>query len=149
MDFYGFYTGTEFEAYKYLGHHFTENGVLFRVYAPAAQKVCLIGQFNSWQEQEMKRVHDGQFFECYNSDAKNGDLYKYRIYRKDGTFIDHCDPYAFHSELRPGTASAVFDMSQYQFSDKAWLKSRTTRMNEPLNIYELHFGSWRMNGDKW
>jgi 1,4-alpha-glucan branching enzyme len=74
MDFYGFYTGTEFEAYKYLGHHFTENGVLFRVYAPAAQKVCLIGQFNSWQEQEMKRIHDGHFFECYNSDAKNGDL---------------------------------------------------------------------------
>ncbi len=149
MDFFGFYTGTEFEAYRFLGHHFTDDGVIFRVYAPAAQKVALIGQFNDWKEQEMNRVHDGQFFECVNKDAKNGDLYKYRIYRKDGTFIDHCDPYAFFSELRPGTASAVFDMSQYKFHDKKWLSKRSTMKDQPLNIYELHFGSWKKNGEDW
>ena len=149
MDFYGFYTGTEFEAHRFLGHHFTDEGVIFRVYAPAASRICLIGQFNNWQEQEMKRIHDGQFFECINKDAKNGDLYKYRVYKKDGTFIDHADPYAFYSELRPGTASAVFDMSKYQFNDRKWMSSRNDRRNEALNIYELHFGSWRMNGKKW
>ena len=149
MDFYGFYTGTEFEAWKYLGHHFTDDGVVFRVYAPAADRISLIGQFNNWQEQPMNRIYDGQFYECVNKEAKNGDLYKIRVYRKDGTFIDHCDPYAFSSELRPGTASAVYDMGKYRFRDKKWLSKRNDHRNGPLNIYELHFGSWRKNGDEW
>ncbi len=149
MDFYGFYTGTEFEAWKYLGHHFTDDGVVFRVYAPAADRISLIGQFNNWQEQPMNRIYDGQFFECVNSQAKTGDLYKIRVYRKDGTFIDHCDPYAFSSELRPGTASVVYDMGQYTFKDKKWLNKRNDHISGPLNIYELHFGSWRKNGEEW
>ena len=124
MDFYGFYTGTEFEAYKFLGTHFTDNRVIFRVYAPAATRVSLIGSFNHWQEQPMNRVFDGQFWETESYEAKEGDLYKFRIYKKDVSYIDHADPYAFSSELRPGTASVLHNMNKDLFHDEKWLKKR-------------------------
>ena len=147
MDFYGFYTGTEFEAYKFLGTHFTDNRVIFRVYAPAATRVSLIGSFNHWQEQPMNRVFDGQFWETESYEAKEGDLYKFRIYKKDGSYIDHADPYAFSSELRPGTASVLHNMNKDLFHDEKWLKKRNDRKNEALNIYEIHFGSWKKKED--
>ena len=79
MDFYGFYTGKIFDAHQYLGAHVTESGAVFRTFAPAARKVALIGEFSRWKELEMKRVHDGQFWECYVESAKPGEMYKYRI----------------------------------------------------------------------
>ena len=104
MDFYGFYTGQEFEAYKYLGAHPAKAGTAFRTFAPKASKISVIGDFSQWQELEMKRIYDGNFWEAAIPEAQPGMRYKFRIYRADGTFLDHCDPYGFSAELRPGTA---------------------------------------------
>lgn len=101
MDFYNFYTGKEFEAYQYLGAHVLESGTTFRTFAPAAQRVSVIGEFNGWTETPMNRVHDGNFWECTIDGVGSDLMYKYRIYRQDGSFIDHADPYAFYSEMRP------------------------------------------------
>lgn len=145
MNMHSFYTGKDLEVYDYLGCHLTENGAVFRTFAPAATKVAVIGAFNNWSETEMYHVHNGQFWECTIPDIKPGMLYKYRIYRNDGLFIDHCDPYGYGMELRPGNASIVRDMKCYQFHDKKWMQNRTNCKNKPLNIYELHLGSWRTN----
>lgn len=148
MDYYGFYIGEEFEAYKYLGAHTTSDGVIFQTFAPNAVKISVIGEFNGWTEIPMNRVYDGNFWECSISGAKSGDMYKYRIYKKDGTFTDHCDPYGFYAELRPNTASKVFDLGKYKFKDRHWLSQRGDFDSKPLNIYELHFGSWKRKSDE-
>lgn len=148
MDFYGFYTGKIFDAYEYLGAHVTGAGAVFRTFAPAARKVALIGGFSGWKELEMKRVHDGQFWECYVENAKPGDMYKYRICQADGQFVDHCDPYGYGMELRPANASILRDMDAYQFHDEKWMKGRDTCYAKPLNIYEVHLGSFRKPGEK-
>ena len=148
MDYYGFYIGEEFQAYKYLGAHLNDNGVTFRTFAPNAVKISVIGEFNSWTETPMNKVYDGNFWECSISGAKSGDMYKYRIYKKDGTFTDHCDPYGFYAELRPNTASRVFDLGKYKFKDSKWLSKRGDFESKPVNIYELHFGSWKRKSDE-
>ena len=70
-------------------------------------------------------------------------MYKYRIWRRDGSFRDHCDPYGFGMELRPQNASFIRDMESYRFHDSGWMKKRNDCKNGPLNIYELHAGSWK------
>lgn len=148
MDFHGFYTGKIFDAYQYLGAHITDAGVVFRTFAPGAQKVSLIGECSQWREYDMNRVYDGNFWECYVDGASAGSMYKYRIYEKSGSCVDHCDPYGFGMELRPNSASIVRDMNSYQFHDSAWMLSRSDCKNRPLNIYELHFGSFRKPSER-
>ena len=91
MDLYGFYTGTVFDAYEYLGAHRQNKGYVFRVFAPGAQRVALLGDFTGWQEWEMNRVNDGNFFELYAEKAEKGMKYLHRIYDKRGGFTDHCE----------------------------------------------------------
>ena len=148
MDFHGFYTGKIFDAYQYLGAHITDAGVVFRTFAPGAQKVSLIGECSQWREFDMNRVYDGNFWERYVDSVKPGSMYKYRIYEKSGSCVDHCDPYGFGMELRPNSASIVRDMNSYQFHDSAWMLSRSDCKNRPLNIYELHFGSFRKPSER-
>lgn len=148
MDFHGFYTGKIFDAYQYLGAHITDAGVVFRAFAPGAQKVSLIGECSQWREYDMNRVYDGNFWERYVDSVKPGSMYKYRIYEKSGSCVDHCDPYGFGMELRPNSASIVRDMNSYQFHDSAWMLSRSDCKNRPLNIYELHFGSFRKPSER-
>lgn len=143
MDYYGFYTGKVFDAYRYLGAHAERKGVTFRTFAPSAQRISLIGEFSSWEECPMHKVYDGNFWECFIPDARPGMMYKYRIYQQSGFFIDHCDPYGYGMELRPQNASIIRDLSTYHFKDSKWMEQRTDRRNQPLNIYELHFGSWK------
>ncbi len=143
MDFYGFYTGKIFDAYQYLGAHWEQNGVIFRVFAPGASKVSLIGEFSQWQEYHMNQIHDGHFWECWVDHANPGMMYKYRIYDNAGQAFDHCDPYGFGMELRPNSASIIRDMNDYQFKDSKWMSQRSDCMQQPLNIYEVHFGSFR------
>ena len=150
MDMYGFYTGKVFDAYKYMGAHIEEDGVVFRTYAPNALKVELVGDFNNWEGTEMKRIEDGKFFECRVPNLKEGMLYKYRIYSKNGDCIEHCDPYGFGMELRPNTASIIRDLNEYKFDDDEWIKNRTDCKDKPLNIYEVHLGSWKKKeGNTW
>ena len=148
MDFFGFYTGKIFDAYRYLGAHVEEQGVTFRTFAPGALRITLIGEFNGWQEWEMNRVHDGNFWECYVQNAHPGMMYKYRIYRQDQSYVDHCDPYGYGMELRPNSASYIRDLSSYAFQDDAWMRNRTDCKEQPLNIYEIHFGSFKKPSDK-
>ncbi|MGN1191488.1 MAG: 1,4-alpha-glucan branching protein GlgB [Dorea sp.] len=148
MDFYGFYTGKIYDAYQYLGAHVEEKGVTFRTFAPAASRIALIGEFNDWQEWNMNRTYSGQFWECYAENARPGMMYKYRIYKQDGSYVDHCDPYGFGMELRPNNASIIRDLSSYEFQDQKWMQKRSDCKNKPLNIYELHFGSFRKPSDK-
>ena len=149
MDFYGFYTGKIFDAYKYLGVHISrgENGkveeVVFRTFAPSASRISVIGEFNGWTETPMEKVHDGNFWEMISKEAKPGMMYKYRIYDRAGNCIDHCDPYGYGMELRPNTASIIRDMDAYKFHDGKWMKKRSDHSELPLNVYELHFGSFR------
>ena len=147
MDFYNFHYGQEFEAYRKLGAHIQAGGAMFRVYAPAAAHVAVIGEFSDWQEVPMQRGYDGQIWEVFVPGAESMQMYKYRIYKYDGSFIDHQDPYAYLSERRPGTASVLYDMRNYEFHDAEWMKNRTAMREKPLNIYELHFGSWRKPGE--
>ena len=148
MDFYGFYTGKIFDAYKYLGAHTEKVGVVFRTFAPSASKISVIGEFNDWEESPMEKVHDGNFWEFSTKKARPGMMYKYRIYDQSGQFIDHCDPYGYGMELRPNTASIIRDMSAYRFRDSAWMKKCTDRLRGPLNIYEIHFGSFKKPSDE-
>lgn len=149
MDFYGFYTGKIFDAYKYLGAHINrEKGgkveeVIFRTFAPSASRISVIGEFNGWTETPMEKVHDGNFWELISKEAKPGMMYKYRIYDRAGNCIDHCDPYGYGMELRPNTASIIRDMDAYKFHDGKWMKKRSDHSKLPLNVYELHFGSFR------
>lgn len=149
MDFYGFYTGKIFDAYKYLGAHINrgEDGkveeVVFRTFAPSASRISVIGEFNGWTETPMEKVHDGNFWEMISKEAKPGMMYKYRIYDRAGNCIDHCDPYGYGMELRPNTASIIRDMDAYKFHDGKWMKKRSDHSELPLNVYELHFGSFR------
>ena len=149
MDFYGFYTGKIFDAYKYLGAHINRGKsgkaeeVVFRTFAPSASRISVIGEFNGWTETPMEKVRDGNFWELISKEAKPGMMYKYRIYDRAGNCIDHCDPYGYGMELRPNTASIIRDMDAYKFHDGKWMKKRSDHSKLPLNIYELHFGSFR------
>lgn len=148
MDFYGFYTGKIFDAYEYLGAHMQDDGTTFRTFAPSASRVSLIGEFNGWQELPMEKVHDGNFWEVHVKDALPGMMYKYRIYGGDGRCIDHCDPYGYGMELRPATASIIRSRGSFHFQDQAWMKKRSDCRDKPLNIYEIHFGSFRKPSDE-
>jgi 1,4-alpha-glucan branching enzyme len=141
MDYSAFYAGRLFDAYRFLGAHVTESGTVFRTFAPAAEAVSVIGTFNGWQETPMERNYDGNFWECKIEGASAGMMYKYRIFRKERSFLDHCDPYGFFAELRPNTASVIQSLNGYKFGDAEWMEARTDCKDRPLNLYELHFGS--------
>ncbi len=143
MDIQGFYRGESFDAYKYLGAHVEGRSVVFRTYAPNANAVSVIGEFNDWTEEPMVKVEDGNFWEFRSTKAKSGQMYKYRIHRQDGMFIDHADPYGFGMELRPNTASIIRNMNKFRFGDSRWMKNRSVGKDKPMNIYEVHFGSFK------
>ena len=154
MDYYGFYTGKCFDAYKYLGAHvrFKETGrgreTVFRTFAPMASRIAVIGEFNDWTESPMEKVYDGNFWEFVSDQAKPGMMYKYRIYDRAGNFVDHCDPYGYGMELRPNTASVIRETDAYRFRDEKWMKGRSDHRAKPLNIYEVHFGSFKKPGEE-
>lgn len=145
MDIYGFYTGKIFDAYDFLGCHLDENRGYFRTYAPNASRVTVIGEFTGWKDYEMNRIHDGKFWELITDGVEDGMMYKYRIYGRDGSVTEHCDPYGFGMELRPDSASIVRDMNRYVFHDTKWMRDRSDCRRGPLNIYEIHAGSWKTN----
>ncbi len=145
MNISDFYKGKCFDAYRYFGAFYSKSGTVFRTYAPNAEKVSLMGDFSDWQEMPMTAVNGG-FYEISVSEAKEGMRYKYRIYKKNGKYADHSDPYGYGCELRPDVCSVIRCMD-YEFSDEKWLESRTDCRNKPLNIYEIHFGSWKKSGN--
>ena len=145
MDFQKFYDGKAFDVYKYLGAHpEKDGGVTFRTFALNADKVAVLGEFNGWTDTFMSDRERKGFFEITIPEAKVGQMYKYAVYSKLGR-IEHCDPYGFGMELRPNFASIIRNLDEYYFSDEKWMKERTLNYDKPLNIYELHLGSWKRN----
>jgi 1,4-alpha-glucan branching enzyme len=142
MDFQKFYMGDVYNAYDYLGAHIEEGGVVFRTFAPAANRVSLIGEFNDWQETAMLQTEHEQFLQVFVPGAHAGQMYKFVIYH-GGSRVEHCDPYGFGMELRPNFASIIRDLDAYAFRDTQWMERRSRNFDRPLNIYELHLGSWR------
>lgn len=139
-----FYDGKAFDAYTYFGAHPQEGGVLFRTYAPQAQSISIIGQWNDWKEEPMEQDGQSGIWQLLSRDAQVGQMYKYVIYAANGR-VEHCDPYGFGMELRPNFASIIRDINAFPFTDQAWMKKRTRNFDRPMNIYEMHLGSWKMN----
>lgn len=147
MDIHQFFLGNSFDAHTYFGAHITRDGVVFRTLAPNAKAVALIWEGGEWEPMPMTRIHDGGVYEITVPDALPGQMYKYRItpQNPNGETIDHCDPYGFGMELRPNNASIIRDLSSYTFHDRSWMKQRSDHRHKPVNIYEVHLGSWMTN----
>ena len=145
---YDFLMGQCIEAHNYFGAHFeTKNkvdGVTFRLYAPSAWDVSVIGDFNSWDvgAHKMNRIDDSGVWEVFIPGVKNYQSYKYHFKNAKGVYVDKADPYAFFSEQRPGTCSKIFDNRNFAWHDDSWLKKRTRNFDKPMSIYEMHLGSW-------
>ncbi len=151
-----FFGGTDSEAYRFLGAHRAqrggEEGYLFRLWAPNAARVSVVGDFCGWDASAfpMARGEHG-LWEKFIPGLKQFDTYKYAVTSARGKTVLKADPYAFHAETRPGTASKLYDLPPYRWGDGAWRASRASAPvdRSPLNIYEVHLGSWRRreNGD--
>ena len=142
-----YHTGACFDLYRHLGAHPCKGGWSFRIWAPGALDVQLEGDFNGWQGAPMSRDNAG-VWSC-TAKAKEGQLYKFRVLGPDGSWVEHSDPCALAAELRPGTASRLFDLSRLeaQFTDGVWMAGQDKHYDRPMNIYEMHAGSWKRKPD--
>ncbi|MBT9684018.1 1,4-alpha-glucan branching protein GlgB [Pseudoflavonifractor sp. MCC625] len=149
-----FSKGQAVRAQEYLGSHAQvqdgQEGYVFRVWAPNAKAVCVMGDFNDWDESDHPLAPiGGGVWEGFVPGLQRYDSYKYAIHTQDGRVLAKADPYAFHAETRPGTASKIYELGGYVWGDQAWLEWRKANpiYHKPLNIYEMHLGSWRRTGE--
>ena len=147
MDKQAFFDGTMFDAYRWFGAHLEGDTAVFRTFAPNASRITVTGECNGWDETELTQDGRSGFWEGRVTGAAAGQFYKYRIYGANGTVTEHCDPYGFAMELRPGCCSVITELDEYTFTDAEWMKNRTASPGAPLNIYEMHLGSWRRSPD--
>ncbi len=139
-----FYDGKAFDAYTYFGAHIQPEGVVFRTYAPNADYIEVIGEFNGWNGQYMTQEGRSGVYSTVVSNAMVGQMYKYRIHGKNGSVVEKSDPYGFETELRPNSASIIVNLYGFKFTDEKWMKERDKCYDKPMNIYEIHMGSWKM-----
>jgi len=151
---YLFHEGSNSNAYEYFGsHRKNKNTVVFRVWAPDAKNVSVTGDFNDWSETEnpMKQLkNSGGVWEAEIKNIKPYDMYKYCITAADGRTLMKCDPYGFHMETRPGTATKYYEIDDcYEWHDEKWVEGRNGKniYESPVNIYEIHAGSWKRYDD--
>ena len=149
-----FYSGRDCRAFDYMGAHpFVqdgEQGYLFRVYAPEAEKVSVMGEFNDWNRNADYMARDEQgIWEKFIPNIPEYAAYKYSVWAKSGDVFDKSDPYGFHFETRPGNATKAYDLDGYEWGDASWLDWRKKHLpySNPVNIYECHLGSWKMHED--
>jgi len=146
--------GQAVRAQEFMGSHPDTDGgqagYRFRVWAPHAAQVSIIGDFNGWNDMADPMLNIGWgVWEGFVPGLKRYDAYKYAIRTQDGRTLAKADPYAFHAETRPGTASKIYDLDGYEWGDSSWMKYRKAHpvYHNPLNIYEVHLGSWRRTGE--
>ncbi len=145
-----FSAGTCTNAYEFMGCHKVKNGYVFRVWAPNAVSVSVVGTFNDWDVTASPMVSIGYgIWQANISDVRVYDEYKYYIGKSDGGFVYKSDPYAFHSCTRPENSSKVYDIDGFEWTDDTYRKSRSKKqvIDEPMNIYEVHLGSWLKHDD--
>ena len=133
--------------YRFFGSHLTSKGAVFRVWAPKAVGVSVVGDFNHWNSGSnfMAKITDDGIWEICIEGLKKYDAYKYAIRTKQGQLKLKADPYGFHMETRPDTATKLYDINGYRWNDKKWQekKKKQNVYNSPMNIYEVHLSSWR------
>ena len=150
-----FHAGTLTEGWRWFGAHPTEKrgkpGWGFRVWAPHAKAVSVVGDFNGWNEQANRLIQIGEVWEGFIPGLSEYTVYKYAVTGEDGRVRMKADPYGFHTETRPATASKLYDISGFRWTDGAFRKRQAQHAvhSSPLNIYEVHLGSWKLreNGD--
>ncbi|MBS1380945.1 MAG: 1,4-alpha-glucan branching protein GlgB, partial [Oscillospiraceae bacterium] len=152
---YLFHQGTNYRSQEFLGAHPIRRGrgyaTVFRVWAPNAAAVSVVGDFNAWDRTAapMTKITEQGIWECVIRKRKRFDSYKYAVETRDGRVLMKADPYGFHTECPPQTASKYYPLGRYEWQDAEWMTARTKRhhLTEPLNIYEVHAGSWRTYPD--
>ena len=159
LPIYLFKQGNNFEAYRFFGAHMERQGdregVVFRTWAPHAKAVCIVGDFNSWVpgSHPMQQLGDTGIWEAFIPGIQEYDVYKYCITTPGDELLFKADPYAFHAETRPSNGSKVYNLDGYQWQDDEWevRQKKADPINSPMNIYELHAGSWKVkeNGDPY
>lgn len=153
LSLYLFHQGTNYRAYEFLGAHFTvlngKKGVVFRTWAPNADKISVVGDFNEWSDDSdvMARISDGGVFEKFIEGVEQFNNYKFAV-TKNGKTVLKADPYAFHSETPSGTASKVYDIDCcYKWKDFDFIKNKKQPYDAPMNIYEVNLASWKKHSD--
>lgn len=156
-DLYLFHEGRNYNAYNFMGAHFTsenrKRGVRFTVWAPRAKNIFLVGDFSNWELKEknkLERINETGLWSIFIPRLKEGIKYKYHIEQEDGKSVLKADPYGVYSEVRPNTASILCEKTKIRWTDKKWLNKReeTNYFESPINIYELHLGSWKRKEDE-
>ena len=155
LPMYLFHQGTNFRSYEFMGAHFTREGaaqgVRFTLWAPMAKKVSVVGDFNEWNDQAhpMEKLSSQGIFSLFVPDLKEFDNYKYSILSETGERFLKRDPYGFHGETRPADASKLYRLEGYDWQDEGWMEYKRERdiLNSPVNIYEVHLGSWKRHPD--
>ncbi|MDD4779749.1 MAG: 1,4-alpha-glucan branching protein GlgB [Tissierellia bacterium] len=151
-----FHQGTNYYAYTFLGSHIItseeKSGVVFRVWAPNAKSIHVVGNFNNWGKNKkfkMTKIPNSGIWEIFVSDIKAGELYKYLITDEDSNELYKADPYAFFSQTKTETASIVYDINSYEWRDKNWqnYKKSIDIYDLPINIYEVNLSSWKLKED--
>lgn len=151
LDQYLFGQGNHYEIYKKLGSHIVTNGkqkgVYFAVWAPHAEAVSVVGEFNGWniEANPMERREPLGIYTCFVSNATRGHIYKYCIKTQRGDYIYKADPFANEAQMRPDNASVVTDINHLKWSDQEWMTARESwdHHEKPVSIYEVHIGSWK------
>lgn len=146
LNLHDFCCGNAFDCYEFFGVHRENDEFVFRTYAPDAERITITGSFNDWSEWNMDK--DGSVWTMRTRDASFGDMYKYIIYTQGAGRCEHCDPYGFGMELRPNFASYIVDLESYRFTDDDWMSRRSKNYDLPMNIYEIHPGSWKTDPSK-
>ena len=150
---YLFHQGNNSKAYEFMGSHWSDkpDTVVFRVWAPNAKSVSVVGDFNEWDRNSdpMKKISDSIWEVEIKNSIQIYSIYKYSIETQDGRILMKSDPYGYHMETRPGTATKFYDLKGFKWSDSQWLKDRKSRSiyESPVNIYEVHAGSWKKYDD--
>ncbi len=156
FDFHLFNEGRHHRIYEKLGAHICTinavKGTVFAVWAPCAKRVSVVGNFNQWdgRRHQMRNRGPSGIWEIFIPGIEEGELYKYEIKTQNNELYLKADPYAFYSELRPGTASVVYNLDKYKWKDETWIKQRDNEkfFDKPISIYEVHLGSWaRLKGE--
>ncbi len=150
-----FNSGTNFRAYEFMGaipsEIYGERGYSFAVWAPNAKSVSVVGDFNGWDTtmHPMNPQGSSGVWHCFVKNVKEGQCYKFYIETKDGSAVYKADPYARLAQLPPETASVIYDISGFKWTDEGWMKKRaaTSPYSKPMLIYEMHLGSWRTKPD--
>lgn len=151
LPIYLFHDGTNYMAYEFFGvHKIKKNTYSFRVWAPNAKAVSVVGDFNGWDNNAnpCEEISEG-IYEAIIENVNKFDCYKYAVTAADGRVLMKADPYAVHQETRPATGSKVYELEEYKWKDKKWIEHNNSGsiLDKPVNIYEIHFGSWKQHDD--